>query len=452
MHGKYRAILAATFLLSIWAINVQAQISGTTSPYSRYGLGDLQVNEFGRYAGMGGISYGVRDDDSLQIPNYINFANPASYSALQYTAFEAGAKTNFTTSENSATSVKKRNTAFSYFAFAFPIRKWKAGLSFGLRHYSHVGYQLADTVKHAGIGTFNYQYDGEGGLNQFYFGASKTIFSDSTAGTFAIGVNASYLFGALNNVRRVEPDTTTALSLRYTNTTNLGDLRKLKNIYLDLGLQYQLPLSDKVSLGIGAVFSPSTKIGGSQTKLAERYFQNAQGTEFIQDTAYYDKNTGDGITIPMSWGAGLTLSKKDKWLFGVDYKTQDWSKYEAFGETDNLANSWKGAAGFEWIPNKNIISRKSYLKRIAYRVGGYYSNTYLQLRGSQLNDYGITFGLGLPLPKIAVGKEVTQSILNIAVELGQRGTVENSLIKESYVNLRLGFTLNDKWFNQRKYD
>ncbi len=430
-------------MLVFWAISVQAQTSGTNSPYSRYGLGDLQVNEFGRNAAMGGIGLAIGDTSS---PSYINFSNPASYSAIEFTAFEAGVKTNFITQENSATSVKKRNTNFSYFALAFPMKKINAGLSLGLRHYSSVGYQLADTVKYTDVGTFNYQYEGSGGLNQFFLGAAKTLFETDSAGMLSIGFNASYLFGALHNVRRVEPDTTNALSLRYTNTTNLGDIN------LDFGLQYQFQIKKKYFIGLGLVFSPANGIKGSYTSLAERYFQNDNGTEFIQDTAFYNKNVDGDVTIPMSWGGGISIRNGDKWLFGADYKTQDWADYQAFGVTDNLANSWKGAAGFEFTPNKNLISRKGYLKRVAYRIGGYYSSTYLQLRGTQLNDYGITFGLGLPLPRVQVGTRLTQSIINIAVELGQRGTTENNLIKESYANIRIGFTLNDKWFNQRKYD
>lgn len=442
MHGKYRAILAATFMLVLWAINVQAQ-TGTTSPYSRYGLGDLQVNEFGRNAAMGGIGLAIGDTTS---PSYINFSNPASYSATEFTAFEAGVKTNFTKLENSATTAEKRNTNFSYFALAFPVKKLNAGISLGLRHYSNIGYQLADTVKYSGLGTFNYEYEGTGGLNQFYIGLAKTIFETEKAGMLSVGLNTSYMFGALSNIRRVEPDTTNALSLRYTNTTNVG------GINLDFGMQYQFQIKNKYFIGLGLVYSPAKDIKGSYTSIAERYFHNDNGSEFIQDTAYYNKNVSGNVTIPMSWGGGISIRNGDKWIFGADYKTQDWANYQAFGVTDNLANSWKGAAGFELIPNKNLISKKSYLKRVAYRIGGYYSNTYLQLRGTQLTDYGITFGLGLPLPRIQVGTRLTQSIINIAVELGQRGTTENSLIKENYANIRIGFTLNDKWFNQRKYD
>ena len=47
-----------------------------SSPYSRYGLGDLQSSAFGRATAMGGA--GIASRYNLQI----NSANPASYTAI----------------------------------------------------------------------------------------------------------------------------------------------------------------------------------------------------------------------------------------------------------------------------------------------------------------------------------------------------------------------------------
>ena len=42
--------------------------------------------------------------------------------------------------------------------------------------------------------------------------------------------------------------------------------------------------------------------------------------------------------------------------------------------------------------------------------------------------------------------------LGALAELGQRGTLQNNLVKENYVTFRLGFTLNDRWFQRYQYD
>jgi hypothetical protein len=45
------------------------------------------------------------------------------------------------------------------------------------------------------------------------------------------------------------------------------------------------------------------------------------------------------------------------------------------------------------------------------------------------------------------------SLLNLAVKVGRRGTVENGLIQEAYVNFSLGLSLNDNsWFYKRVFE
>ena len=55
--------------------------SGSNSPYSRYGFGQLSDQSFGNSKAMGGIAYGLRNGYQ------INAANPASYSAVDSLTF-----------------------------------------------------------------------------------------------------------------------------------------------------------------------------------------------------------------------------------------------------------------------------------------------------------------------------------------------------------------------------
>ena len=84
-----------------------------------------------------------------------------------------------------------------------------------------------------------------------------------------------------------------------------------------------------------------------------------------------------------------------------------------------------------------------------YRLGFIYDETYLNLNNTNINRYAVTFGLGLPL---APSQTLTTFYkINLSAEVGRRGTLENGLVKENYVNLHLSFTLNDKWFTRYKY-
>jgi len=42
--------------------------------------------------------------------------------------------------------------------------------------------------------------------------------------------------------------------------------------------------------------------------------------------------------------------------------------------------------------------------------------------------------------------------VNLAVEVGQRGTLLNNLVRENYLNFNLSFTYNDRWFLRRQFD
>ena len=56
-----------------------------------------------------------------------------------------------------------------------------------------------------------------------------------------------------------------------------------------------------------------------------------------------------------------------------------------------------------------------------------------------INNFGITFGLGLPL-----GNNLSN--LNLGFEVGKKGTTAADLIEESYFKVNLGLSLSDQWF------
>lgn len=66
-------IIGCLVLSVLTSMSAFAQ-SGTNSPYSQYGLGDLADEGVGFNKGMGGVGYGFRKG------NEVNPLNPASYS------------------------------------------------------------------------------------------------------------------------------------------------------------------------------------------------------------------------------------------------------------------------------------------------------------------------------------------------------------------------------------
>ncbi len=147
--------------------------------------------------------------------------------------------------------------------------------------------------------------------------------------------------------------------------------------------------------------------------------------------------------MPSNYSGGFTFTYKKRLTVGADYSYQDWTNARFFENTDSLTASSTFRAGLEYTPNPNDL--KSYLNRISYRVGLYQSQTYLKIGSENIVDYGITFGIGLPLRR-------TNTSFNISGGFGTRGFNKNGLIKENYGFVGIGITFYDVWFVKRKYN
>ena len=82
---------------------------------------------------------------------------------------------------------------------------------------------------------------------------------------------------------------------------------------------------------------------------------------------------------------------------------------------------------------------------MTYRGGINYQNSGLVVNGKSIKEQNITLGLGLPLGGAF-------SNINIGFEFGRRGTKLAGLVQETYHNLTIGLSLNDKWFVKRRFD
>ena len=417
-------VLLNIFLLASGSSNAQ---TFTSSPYSRYGIGDVNQGSFSQNFAMG--STGI----ALSNPTFVNLLNPASYS-FELTVFEIGLKSNSVQLSNDSLIQNSNNTSLAYLAFGIPLTKWW-GVSFGLLPYSSVGYNIGNQEDRLNIGSVQYLYEGSGGINKAYIGNSFKIKEK-----FSVGFNASYLFGTLNKERRAIYDNSLVpFNTRITNSTVISDFT------FDFGVQYKQKLSEKWNLDLGAVYAAEDNINASNHFLAVTYKPGTVNDQ-IKDTVAFSIDEKGKITLPQSMGFGFSLQRGNNLLIAADYSMKDWSTYKSFGQTDSLKNSSQVSIGAHYTPDPNAVTTVSgYWKIIEYRVGIRYADTHLQLKNTPIKEYGISFGTGLPLRR-------SRSVINIGFELGQRGTTESGLIKEQFINANFGITINDKWFKKRKYD
>lgn len=411
---------------------VYAQTGSISTPYSAFGIGYLSPNNNARSMSMGGISIGTRDYFA------VNYMNPASYTAFDTTSFlfEGAVAGSYINMKSDDFTESGTNASLSHLLFGFPITKFLKS-SIGLVPYSTVGYSVNSTENNEGAGNTLYNYQGKGGISRFYFGAAIQPFKN-----LSLGFNLSYLFGTIHRSQNISfPDSAYRINTKINNATTVG------NIFLDFGIQYFTKLKNNLDLVAGATFNPKQKVSAKEDYFARSYLGSVSGVEIFKDTIKYYNDQPGKMTLPMGFGVGFSLTKKDNWMAGIDYKYGQWQDYQSFNVNDSLVNTHFFNIGGQYIPD---YKSTSYANRIDYRVGAKYYKSYLKLRDKDINGFGITFGIGLPLRSLAI--RGSRSKINIGVEVGKRGTKENNLIQENYVNAFVGISIYEWWFFKRRYN
>ena len=426
--AKGRNVIFGFLLLlftQIAAVQGQIQIN---SPYTRYGLGTLVENGMDpRITAMGGLYYG------LQANNLINTANPASYAAFDSVSFifDAGIFGLLTNLKSDLQSDQGSYISLSHLMFGFPVTKWWR-TSIGILPFSYVGYDIYNTEKVEGSTDIQYVYRGSGGFNQLYWGNAFVIRK-----RLSIGFNMKYMFGTITRSRGVTfPD-----SIEMKNTYIRGSIRP-SDFYGEVGFQYKAKLPKDLFMVIGGVFGPQVKINSKANYLATTYFGDINLAQISYDTIEVRYNEKGSFTLPVRTGFGVTAGKQGKWVIGADFLWQNWEQFTYYGNSDSLANRWNIAVGGEYIPNARSIS--SYFQKIAYRAGFHFGETQLILKNQHLNEFGISFGLGLPIKK-------SKSTVNLAAIIGKRGTTRNGLIQENFIRFTVGVNVFENWFFKSKY-
>ncbi len=412
--------ILASFLLFTLSAAVYCQ--NTNSPYSILGIGDLETNYYNRTAGMANTGIAYRSD------RYLLNNNPASYSALQqqFFAFELSARGQFVSYAGqpiNGFSNTSKDFAIKHFAVGTKINKFW-GSSFGLMPFSSASYAFTSVKNIQGTNTsVPAQYEGTGGVNQIYWGNAFQLFKH-----FSVGVNASYLFGSLT---QTETLLTSDLQTSLVTTNQIF----LKNFYFTYGAQYYFQLNKHWDVSLGGTYS-------TKQQLAAEY--NVQVTDNSSDILKNTITRNDVFRIPTASAAGISITKDKKYTVTADYKYQSWTNSNASGVNYSLENSSRGSVGFE-ISNKKQYINQAY-ERSHLQAGLYYGNSYLNVHGQQLKDVGLTVGYGVNSIRSPLG-------FNVAMEIGQRGTTKNDLIKETYVNFTFTVSYRDFWLTKgRKYE
>lgn len=456
----------------------------TSSPYSRYGLGELNLQTFAGPAGMGGTFIAYHQDTIA--PFFINAANPASLAGIRLSTFELGGQAQFTKISSDASSIKKKNINFSYGSIGFPLKRF-GGAAFGIMPYSTVGYKITSTQEDANVGTMTYIFQGDGGINKAFLGAGvkpfrrnltkfytsdladtlikyhetakykRKKFSKQLLSEVSIGATGNYLFGTINQVT----DVIYPGSITYFNTKRQRSVQ-VSDFTFNGGLQTNFTidsvkshgqrrlLKQKIKIGFGLFVNTPTAISAKQSNIIYNYAVDGFGIERPKDTLLNSQENSGTIKLPLEMGLGLSIKKGEKLTVLMDAATTNWSGFKYFNSpTSDFKNSFRVSAGLNYVPNKLAYGSSNYIKRIQYRLGISYSDGYLDLKSTKISNAFVSAGLGLP---VGIGRFDDIAVVNISAQYGKMGTVTNNLLQEEYVRLVLGFTFNKRWFIKYKYD
>jgi len=407
------------------------------------GLGNLSNPVLIRASAMGGISLGMRNKQ------YIDFNNPASYSARDTLSFvfNFGITGKSTKLRSSNSWVRTDDLNLGNLVFSFPVSR-NIGIAMGFVPSTFTGYTLSEKVDdgdplyNPDVGGLQYNFKGNGGVTRFFAGAAVDLFKEH----LSIGFNFDYYFGKIHKTHELFfPDNPTAFNTRLERNYIVSDFN------FDIGLQYVARFGEEKKLVVGLVGSTTNK----KTNYTEEAFDYAlivfpngnQQLDTVNDYTLYNQK----IIMPPTLGIGFTFVNGQKWTVGADYSYSNWSKANIPFSSDSLIPSQSIHAGFEYSPNPRDFRR--YWKIIKYRIGGHYQSSYFTVNNNPVDDFGISFGVGLPIinRSSALALMMGRTTINISLESGWRGSVDKNFVREQYNIIKFGISVNDLWFVKRRY-
>lgn len=423
----------------------------TFTPFSRYGIGDVQDNTSAYQKAMGNTGMAMPADTTA--PSFVNILNPASLSFIRLTVLEAGGNYYHTQILNKQNyKVQQKSVNFNSLILAFPIKKY-SGFSFGLLPHSFVGYQIVQNENISNIGNVNYVYDGSGGLNKVYvaygFSLSKYFKSDTTHRTFkqliknlSIGTNLYYLFGELAQTATVNYPSNT-LYYHFVNDRRY----RINGVTADFGVQTHIRLKDdNRMLCLGGVFSYPSKLKVFNDYIAYNFSYNYFGERYIVDTLLYAENEAGKLKLPPVIGGGVSYIVANKWGVNADIKYSDWKSFYLINSPTNVTNSVEVNLGAYYQPDRFAAGKNNYAGKIIYRAGMGYNSGYQEYQNKSVPAYAFSAGVSLPM-----GLYRAFSAMHISVQYIRRGN-KNFVLRENILKVNIGITLNDRWFIKYKYD
>jgi hypothetical protein len=252
--------------------------------------------------------------------------------------------------------------------------------------------------------------------------------SASPLNSLYIGAKLNYIYG---RIRQYQTYNLYSLSYFDRSAYFSGFSFTLGGIHDDLAKLLNIPSLQGLSIGSIITTSTVLDVDENRTYPGIAYYG--------YDSTFTRRGTAE---LPLTLGIGLSYLMKDRYRIVSDIFYEKWksAKYFDIYPTD-LRNSLRASAGFEIAPSKDTYN---YWKRIFYRFGFAYNATYYNIHSIGIDEFLISSGVGIPISQ--------GSRLNIGLQVGQRGTLNNNLQKDTIVRLSIAISASEMWFHQIEED
>lgn len=449
MLGKVIKIKITILFFLGFSGNLLGQDLGN-SPYSQVGIGDILNPAFSHQAGMSNV--GV----SQSLPFIINNINPALNAQIRRTILDVGATGQFKEISQGDVTQTDFGGSLSHIGLAFPVTR-RISTVVGISPYSSVNYennfrQRVTNVDDLGLNEGDYFADvlfrGSGGLTTVFLSTGwellnkKSFRPDTMRSRLFAGLKINYIFGSITDESisdLIADANETPLEVAFFQRTTFSDF------VFEPGLAYSLRFGKDNRLNFGATYAIGTDLSAKRFISIDRRI-NDQSID--SDTVLTD--TPGRVSLPSRLTFGLSWEKMDpssvvaKWMVGADFSFQDWTEFTNFDQPEELDRKLSASLGLQFIPDFTSV-KKGFWRRSVYRAGFNYSQNPQVFEGQNINEISGSLGVSIP-----VGRSST--LLNISMEGGRRGTMNNNLVQERFLKFHLGITINDTWFVKRRFD
>jgi hypothetical protein len=426
-------------------------------PLTRLGLGERVLSGNASLLSFGGPSMVALETGCFQLNN------PASYSWMKETSFQASAMVSQSAVKQTTTSAPYYGGQVGEVAIGFRRGGKPWGFAVGMSDYSRVGYAVDQAFSvNDSVEGIKHQH-GDGGIHQLTIGSSRMFhfFKDSThyaSHHLSLGINLHYMYGTIVHNRDLEFINSNMYNSRFTNSLRVRDVRA------EAGIFYQFPIagnkksSSKKGMLLGnlaASVSPGTQVSTYISDFGINYYQYA-GVDVTIDTGFASVDVHKQLSIPLqfAYSGGLSFYMKNGGYLGLAYSgcVQNWSDVSnqsiGWEELNALNRFHAQSISIDYSPLSAERSR-NFFGLMRYRGGVTWTQDYLSSNSG--NVVAASYQVGVAMP---IRSSKSSTTIQLGYQWKQRKVVEENGLLVGQQSIMLGVQLHpfERWFIQRKYD